>query len=147
MKPMKFKQCFQITSYTNFQSTALLLLRLIAGCAFAIHGWGKMQNPMSWMGPGAPVPGFFQLLASISEFCGGLGLILGFLTPLASIGIACTMTVAVLMVSLAMKAPFVSPNGGMSFELPLVFWGVAILFLAVGPGKFSLDSKVFGKKR
>jgi putative oxidoreductase len=76
---------------------ALLLLRLVTAAAFVFHGWYQIQSPggaFGWMGPEAPVPGVLQGLAVLAEFGGGLALILGLLTPLAALGIACTMIVA-----------------------------------------------------
>jgi len=133
-------------SQPTFASVALLLLRLIAGSAFVFHGWGKIQNPLGWMGQ-APVPAVFQFLAALSEFGGGIAWVIGLLTPIASLGIGCTMTVAVFMHRIVMKDPFVNQTGGSSYELALVYWGVSILLLALGPGKFSLDAKVFGERR
>ena len=48
-------------------SIVLLLLRLIVGAAFVIHGSQKMQNPFGWMGPQSPVPGFFQRIDLFSQ--------------------------------------------------------------------------------
>lgn len=140
-------ECFlKIPSQSQCTSVGLLLLRLVVGVAFMMHGWGKIQTPMSWMPPDAPIPGFLQLLAAVSEFGGGLALILGLLTRLASLGIACTMMVATLMHAVVMKDPFINPAGGGSFELPLVFLIIAILFILAGPGKYSLDKKVFNEQ-
>ncbi len=130
-----------------FASIALLLLRLIVGAAFVIHGSQKIQNPLGWMGPESPVPGFFQLLAAISEFGGGIAWILGLLTPLAALGIGCTMTVAVSMHSMVLHDPFVSLTGGRSFELASAYLCIAVLILVMGPGKFSLDANIFGERR
>ncbi|QQR80617.1 MAG: DoxX family protein [Deltaproteobacteria bacterium] len=128
-------------------SAALLVLRLITGVAFMIHGWGKIQTPFSWMPPEAPIPAFLQFLAALSEFGGGLALILGLLTPLASFGIFCTMSFAVNMHMVVMKHPFVSTApGGMSYEPALVYWGISLLLLLTGAGKFSLDRKIFGER-
>ena len=129
-------------------SAALLVLRLIVGTAFVIHGWGKIQTPVSWNPPESPIviPAFFQFLATISEFGGGIGWILGFLTPIASFGIGCTMTVAVYLVAMVLKSPFVNMTGGISYELPLVYLGIALVFLVLGPGKFSLDKNIFGER-
>ena len=146
MANRNLKCCFQTVSYTSFGSTALLILRLIAGVAFMIHGWGKIQTPMSWMGSSAPVPGFLQLLAAVSEFGGGLAWILGLLTPLATLGILCTMTVALTTHIFVLGDPFVNPTGGHSFEPAAVYWGVGLLILAVGPGRFSLDRLFFGPR-
>lgn len=128
-------------------STALLIIRCISGIAFAIHGWGKIQNPMAWMGPESSTPGFFQFLAALSEFGGGIGWALGLLMPLWSLGIGFTMVVAVYFHMFVMKDPFVSSGPGMgSYEPALVYLGIAILLFVMGPGKFSIDKKVFGER-
>ncbi len=147
MNSSKIKLFLQTMPHkTNFASVALLLLRLIVGVAFLYHGWGKIQNPFAWMPPTAPVPGFFQFLGAISEFGGGIALILGLLTRLASLGLGFTMAVAVLMHAVVMGDPFVNMTGGSSFEPALGYLGISILFLALGAGKFSLDSKIFGER-
>ena len=71
------KEFFKPTVQSTKVSIALLLLRVVMGLAFMYHGWGKIQSPFSWMPPEAPIPGIFQFLAAISEFGGGLALILG----------------------------------------------------------------------
>ncbi len=142
----KIRKCMQPLPHHTCVSVALLILRLIMGSAFIIHGWGKIQNPMAWMGPQAPVPGFLQLLAAVSEFCGGIGLVLGLLTPIASLGIAFTMAVAVMTHMFMLKDPFVNPTGGHSYELALVYLGLAIAFVNLGAGKYSLDHKLLGDR-
>jgi putative oxidoreductase len=121
---------------------ALFILRIVAGLALVQHGWMKIQTPFSWMGPDAPVPGFFQLLAAFSEFGGGIAWVIGLLTPLASFGIACTMAVAV-ATHLSQGAPWV--GHGASFELALLYFAVAVFILFNGPGKLSIDRKLFGR--
>ena len=65
-------------------------------------------------GPDADVPGIFQALAAVSEFGGGLAWMLGALMPLFSLGISCTMAVAIYMHIIVRGDPFVGSNG--SFE-------------------------------
>jgi len=144
---LNIKCCLPVVPQPSCASSALLFVRLVAGVAFVLHGWGKIQNPMGWMGPESPVPGFFQLLAAVSEFGGGIAWIIGFLTPFASFGIACTMAVAVFMHMVVMKDPFVNMTGGSSFEPALGYLATAILILVIGPGKFSIDAKVFGDRK
>ena len=124
-------------------SIGLLALRLVAGAAFILHGWGKIQNPFGWMGPDSTTPGFLQCLAAVSEFGGGIAWILGLLNSLASLGMACTMAFAVHLHMIILGDPFVNPKGG-SYELALVYLAISILFILGGPGKFSLDNKLFG---
>jgi putative oxidoreductase len=127
-------------------SLGLLALRLVSGLAFMHHGYGKIQNPFGWMGPEAGISGAFQALAALSEFGGGLAWILGLLTPLASLGLACTMTVAVRLHAVVLGDPFVSKGAGGSYELASVYLCVATLLLLAGPGRFSLDRVLFGKR-
>ncbi len=111
-------------------SAALLGLRVFSGVMLATHGWGKIQDPFHWMDKGADAaPPFFQMLAAVSEFFGGLALAAGALTPLACFGIACTMVVAVHR----------HLTKGGSFELAGVYLAIAVMFMVMGPGRFSLD--------
>lgn len=131
------------TGHSKFASFTLLYLRVVSGSAFMFHGWGKIQSPFAWMGPDAGTPAFLQFLAALSEFGGGLAWILGLLTPIASFGIACTMAVAVHLHSIVLGDPFVSSTGGSSFELAAVYLAIALVLIAIGPGRFSLDAKIF----
>lgn len=141
----KVKKFFQPLALPALPSFALLLLRLVMGIAFMLHGWGKIQSPMSWMPPEAGVPAILQLLAAVSEFGGGLALALGLLTSLAMLGLAATMMVATHMHAIVRGDPFVG-QGGPSYELALLYLVLALVFIAVGPGKFSADARIFGQK-
>jgi putative oxidoreductase len=96
------------------------------------------------MPPEATVPSI--LLAALSEFGGGLAWILGLLTPLASFGLACTMAVAVWMHAVVRGDPFVPTGPGGSYELASIYLCVAVMLILTGPGRFSLDRGVFGKR-
>src|SRR5437762_13741909 len=86
---------------------ATLILRLVLGVVFFAHGAQKMSG---WFGgPGFSgtmglftgylhIPAPFAFLAIAAEFFGGLGLILGFLTRVAALGIAANMVVPIAMV-------------------------------------------------
>jgi putative oxidoreductase len=75
---------------------------------------------------------------------GGLTWIVGALTPLFSFGILCTMAVATHLHAVVLKDPFVGKDG--SYELALLYFFIALLFLLVGPGRFSVDRILFGRK-
>lgn len=125
-------------------SIGMLLLRVVAGCAFVLHGQPKIANAFGWMGD-APVPGILQALAALSEFGGGLAWIAGLLVPLASLGIACTMGFA-LNFHIGQNHPFVASGPGPSWELAAVYFSIAVLLILAGPGKFSADRFVFGRR-
>ncbi len=137
-------QLFKPVQVGGRVSLGLLTLRLVAGAAFLFHGWGKIQHPFSWMGENATVPGWLQALAALSEFGGGAAWILGLMTPLASFGILCTMAKAVHLHAVVRGDPFVGKDA--SYEPALVYLCVALLLLLAGPGKWSLDTLVFGRK-
>ena len=128
-------------------AVGLFVLRVVVGAAFAIHGWGKIQSPGGMFGWGTQmgIPPFFQFLAAVAEFAGGLGLVVGLLTPIAAFGIVCTMAVAYYKVGLG--KPFVAMPGTPSFELIAVYFACAFAVLMTGPGAISLDALLIGRLR
>ncbi len=128
-------------------AAGLLVLRIIAGTGIALHGWPKIQNPFGWMGPDSPVPGVLQAMAALAEFGGGICWVLGLLTPLASVLILCTMTVAAGMVHIPRGDPFVGAPGEPSYELAALYLVIALLFLLAGPGRLALDYLLLGRRR
>ncbi len=140
----KLKCLLQPLHHSVFGSLSILFLRFVSGAAFMFHGWGKIQHPFSWAPAEAGIPGFFQFLAALSEFGGGLAWILGLLTPIASFGIGCTMLVATHMHMIVRKDPFVNLTGGSSYELALIFLTISIVLIALGPGRYSFDKIIFG---
>lgn len=143
---MNINRLFAVPKYSTFGDIALLLLRLAAGAAFVMHGWVKIQHPFNWMGEHGFAPGPLQALAALSEFGGGLAWIAGLLTPLASLGVLCTMSVAVYTMAIMSHAPFVAKAMGPSFELPTVYFCIALVFIALGPGRLSADKALFGTR-
>jgi putative oxidoreductase len=150
-------------------AAGLLIVRLVFGLGIMLHGWQKIQSPggpMGWMNPPpaasdakesdkkpaskAPVPGIFQGLATMAEFSGGLGIIVGLLTPIAAFGLVCNMLVAVFMVHVASGHAFVGGHGQPSSESAAGYLAVALLLLLTGPGELSLDAlwvkKLYGKE-
>ena len=122
-------------------SFGLLALRVVTGLAFIQHGWPKIQNPMGWMGPDAPMPGFLLALAAVAEFGGGIALILGLLIPLATLGLLCTMAVA-MYTHISRGDPWVG-QGGPAWELASIYFTIALLLFLAGPGRYSLDAQLF----
>lgn len=127
-------------------SLGLLILRLALGVPLCMHGWPKVQHIADWMqtfGMTDPAPGYLQAMAAISEFGGGIAIAVGLLTPLAALGILCTMGYATYLHAVAWGHPLIADKGGPSYELPLVFLASALCILLCGPGKLSIDAVMF----
>jgi putative oxidoreductase len=126
-------------------SYGLLLLRVVVGLTMAAHGSQKL---FGWFdGPrlagvkamlgnfGFRLPALMALALGLTEFGGGTLFALGFLTPLAALGIVVVMLNAVALVHF--KNGFWAGKGG--YEFNLVLLTVAVAVSATGPGRFSID--------
>jgi putative oxidoreductase len=137
------KNFFKILPLGTRYDIVILLLRIVVGLAMMFHGFKKIQNPLGWMGDDSSTPAIFQALAAVSEFVGGFSILIGLLTPLAALGILCTMVVAVYKHAVTQGEPFVGKG---SFELPLVYFFIMIVLIVTGAGKLSADRLLFGTK-
>jgi putative oxidoreductase len=129
-------------------AVGLLALRVVVGLAFIVHGWEKIQGPFDWM-ERSGIPGQHEALqaaAAVAEFGGGIALLLGLLTPLASLGIIGVMIGAFTLVHIPFGHTFVAPPGKPSFETAAVYLASGLLFLLAGPGKLSVDALLFGDR-
>jgi putative oxidoreductase len=128
---------------------ALTILRVVMGVVYFAHGAQKM---LGWFGGygfhgtmgffehmGMPAPVAFLVICT--EFFGGLGLIVGLLTRIASLGIGVEMIGAVFMVHLQ-NGFFMNWAGnqkGEGFEYHLLAIAAAAALLLRGAGAFSAD--------
>lgn len=132
-----------------YRSLGLLVLRIGIGLAFMLHGWPKLAGGAEyWEAVGkamevvgiAYAPAFWGFLAGFAETVGGLLLVLGLCwRP------ACLMLLATMLIATANHI-----NGGDSFNDYSHALEAAILFFAlffIGPGKHSLDNKLFPSDR
>lgn len=142
---MKLDCWYPVEAKDKRLSFALLAIRVAMGAAMAIHGWPKFQNLTTWMGPDAPIPAVFIALAAIAEFLGGIAIVLGALTPIATFGMTCTMAVASAF-HISKGDPWVG-SGGASWELAGLYLVLSIALLLVGPGIFSVDAVLTKKYR
>jgi putative oxidoreductase len=132
-------------------SIGLLFIRAVVGVVFVYHGAQKLFGLFGGKGIAGftenlkamnfPMPEINAWLAGGAEFFGGILLILGLFTRLASVPLLITMLVAVFVVH---RNAFGLPNNGMEYALTLgcVLVGIGLL----GPGRFSLDA-TFGRKK
>lgn len=119
---------------------ALTVLRVALGAILMVHGWDKLNDipgtVAAFTSLGIPGPEVSVYLAILGEFFGGLGLLLGALTPLASLGAMLTMAGAIYFVH--REHGLMSQHGG--FEYPLMILLTALYFAAHGAGPLSVDA-------
>ena len=134
-----WRQLLTISS-DKANDAALLVLRVTFGVALALaHGYGKVVSPERFLQGlttrGFPLPGLFGWAAIASELIGGLLLALGLLTRPAAAFVLITLSVAAFDIHAA--DPFAKR------ELALAYVSVALAILIAGPGRFSLDRRLF----
>lgn len=130
------------SSMSMKHAKAKLILRVAAGLILVMHGYAKLNGGMDMFtgmvaGLGFPMPTLFAYLAALTEFVGGLCLMLGLATRPAAALITINMLVA-----WGMAKKFNLPKG----DIDLMLVATSVAFLLSGPGKLSLDSKCCKEK-
>lgn len=133
----------------QLRNIGLLILRIGLGFMFILHGYPKlMGGPETWEEYGTAMqyvgidvaPIFFGFLAGITEFFGGIFLIMGlFFTP-TLIFLILTMLVA--------TAQHIGTGDGFSDYSHSIELGVVFLsLLFIGAGRYSIDYRLSRRRR
>jgi putative oxidoreductase len=129
-------------SLDRFRPLAVLIARLVLGVIMLVHGWHKIfprgslynfAQSVAHMG----MPYWLGYVAAFTEFFGGALLILGLLVPIAALGVAIDMAVAILKVHLHHGL-----TGPMGYEFPLSLFALSLLILVSGSGHLAVDSRL-----
>jgi putative oxidoreductase len=129
---------------------ATTILRLVLGVIFFAHGAQKMlgwfggygfTGTMGFFTGVLHVPAVFAFLAIAAEFFGGLGLIFGLLTRVASFGIFCNMIVAVALVHgrFGFFMNWTGAQKGEGYEYHLILLAALTFLMTRGAGAASVD--------
>jgi len=135
--------------FNQFREIGILVMRVGIGIAFVIHGfpklaggaevWEELGRAMGFIGI-TSYPAFWGFMAGLAEFGGGILLILGILFRPACMALAFTM-LAAMMFHIGKGEGFIQFSHAM--EDGIIF----LAMLLIGPGKFSLDEKIFMKNK
>lgn len=121
---------------------ALLVLRVCVGLMMMVHGYGKWarfgEMADSFDDPFGLGPTVSLVLAIGAELGCSLLLLLGLATPLALVPLLVTMAVAILYAHGA--------DPWSKKELAVLYFVIYASLLVSGPGRYSLDEKLFGSQ-
>lgn len=130
---------------TSTAEVGLLILRIGVGAALVQAGLIKALDFGATAGfmeaGGWRLPTIGALMVTIAETLGGIGLILGVLTPLAACAVAGAMICA-WAVNVSQGAFWSEP-----FNVPFLLFLGATTLLFTGAGAHSMDARVLGRPR
>lgn len=130
--------------------SATAIVRFVLGVVFFAHGAQKMlgwfggygfTGTMGFFTGVMHIPALFAFLAIAAEFFGGLGLILGFLTRIAALGIFSNMIVAVAIVhhQFGLFMNWTGAQKGEGYEYHLLVLAITTFLMIRGAGAASID--------
>lgn len=123
-------------------SFGLLVLRVAVGCFMAVHGWQKLSGFSEMAGKFPDPLGMGSQLSLISAIGAELGcsilLIIGLGTRLAVLPLAFTMIIAHFVIHKA--------DPWQVKELAAVYLAIYVALFFTGPGRFSLDHSLWGRR-
>lgn len=137
---------------TATQPYVMLFVRLVFGYMIFRAGYGKFQNlegvGMFFESLGIPMPGVNAVVVAFCEAAGGLLIMLGLFTRVASVVLIGVLSVAVLTAHMSDLSPFFSspdsiwagPAGEKTYALPTLYVVMYAITFAYGAGKLSLDN-------
>jgi len=123
---------------------ALLILRASFGIAFIVHGFFKLAD-LDRFAAANDLSGPVALAAAVTQFVGGILLVVGILTPFAALAISITMVAATVLL-IRQGETYLNPDGH-SWESAAFFALTGFVIALVGPGRYSVDAGVFGSAR
>ncbi|MCF7865261.1 MAG: DoxX family protein [Candidatus Pacebacteria bacterium] len=133
MKKVELKSIFHNKDF------GLLIIRVVVGAIFVVHGYqklGAMAMTVGFFGKLGFAP-FLAYLVAWVEFMGGISLIIGYGSKIASALLAIVTLTAIVKVH--------GPNGFSvgkgGYEFVLSLFAVTVGLLYTGPGKYSIGAR------
>ena len=134
-------------SLNSLQPWGAFFLRLVLGISMVFHGYGKVIPASGLHGNllsalqhhshlvvSLGMPYWLGYVSALTEFLGGILILLGLLTRFTAFMIACNMLGAILLVA--------RHQGYSGSELPLALLAIALMLIFFGPGTMALDRRI-----
>ena len=150
--PVNVRDIVALQENYHVRSVVLFLARLALAAVFMYHGAGKLFNFKNQGGiagtaaffklEGIPAPHLFAYVGGITEFFGGLLLLVGLAVPLAGLALAIDMLLALLIATVNTGMLNKALPGGIvadGMQINLALGAAALLVAALGGGMFSID--------
>lgn len=130
----------------NLQPWGALALRIALGVAMIYHGYSKVVPGSLHGNVAAPIehysgfvasmglPRWLGYVSALTEFVGGILVLVGLLTRFAALLITINMAFAIVLVT--------RHHGYAGSEYPLALLVMALMILFYGPGAAALDRKI-----
>ena len=140
---MKDLESISDMNIEKLSSFAPLPIRIMIGIAFIIHGLPKFGDIEGFQGffASAGIPPELALPLALLEVIGGIALIIGIATRIASMLFIVEMIGAIIMVKAS--TGFVIGGG---YELDLLLMSIAISLLISGPGRMSIEKDILKRE-
>lgn len=126
---------------------SLLILRVVLGITFLVHGIAKFQmglgNVAGWF-ESIGILGFLGYAVAFIELLGGIALILGVGTRIFSALLAIVMLGAIFTAKLSVGFMGAETAG---YELDVALLAIAAVLLISGSRLLSLDNKIFASEK
>jgi putative oxidoreductase len=138
-----------VTVPPSARDALLLVARVLVGVVLIAHGAQKFFSygiggvAASFGKMGVPLPAVSAAFSAVVELVGGAALLVGAGTVIAGALVVLDMLGAYLFAHVG-NGVFASDNG---FELVGVIAAVALVLIAVGPGRFSVDNALADRRR
>ncbi len=113
----------------------LLILRVVVGIIFIVHGYAKVTNIGGVVGffGMLQLPAFLAYVVAYVELLGGVSLVIGYGSKVSSVLLAFTMIVAIIKVH--------GPKGFANSEFVLTLLAANLAIFFAGSGKYSIGPK------